>query len=73
MAGPRVLIFGKDHPHKGATGFLTEEVVQPQDGGPQMARVDLEETTPSGVTSCYAEGADLMPVTFSYEPAGSAS
>jgi hypothetical protein len=61
----RVLIVG-DHPHHGATGTLTGEVVRPADGGPELARVDLD-TPDLGASACCAEAADLMPATLSYK------
>jgi hypothetical protein len=60
----RVLIVG-GHPHRGKTGTLTGELLKPKDGGPEMARVELDEEV-AGVDACYAEAKDLQPVASDY-------
>ena len=63
--GDRVLIIGTDHPHCGETGTLDRgDEVQPRDGGPPMARVDLDPG--AGTPHCYAAAAELMPTASSY-------
>jgi hypothetical protein len=59
----RVLIVG-DHPHRGEVGTLSGEVLQPPDGGPEMARVDLDGGF--ATDACYAEAKNLQPVASDY-------
>jgi hypothetical protein len=62
----RVLIVGRDHPHKGKTGTLTGETTRAGRKGSEMALVELDSPGIGGATCCYAVAEDLQPVASDY-------